>query len=163
MATSPDLEALIRQTIEADKNEKPDKREDFADRADQAGLSLDELIELTLKKADEITEGAASLQGKVDDLQRDYDARLNSEVERSLQREARLLKIFPWAFYAVAPFAVAVLLVKFFKIEQWVSDWQPLVIITGVAITGGVFQHPEWLWTPKDRLCRWLVSRFHVT
>jgi hypothetical protein len=91
MATSPDLEALIRQTIEADKNEKTDKREDFADRADQAGLSLDELIELTLKKADEITEGAASLQGKVNDLQHDYDARLYSEVERSLKREARLL------------------------------------------------------------------------
>ena len=139
MATSPDLEALIRQTIEADKNEKTDKREDFADRADQAGLSLDELIELTLKKADEITEGAASLQGKVDDLQHDYDARLNSEVERSLQREARLLKIFPWTFYAVAPFAVAVLLVKFFKIEQLVSGWQTWAIVTGVAIIGGVF------------------------
>jgi KAP-like P-loop domain-containing protein len=139
MATSPDLEALIRQTIEADKKEIPNKRENFADRADQAGLGLDKLIKLTLEKADEITTGAAALQLKVNELQRDYNARLNAEVERSLQREARLLKVFPWAFYAVAPFAVAVLLIKFFKIEQWFDGVTTGSLTIGLLIILGAF------------------------
>lgn len=139
MATTPDLNTLILKTIEEDKNAIADKKENFADRADEAGLSIDELIKLTLKKADEITEGAASLQVAVDDLERDYNARLNSAVERSLQRETRLLKLISWAFYVLSPFVAAVLLVRFLQIQNLIFAFKGSTIMTAVLILMGVF------------------------
>ena len=128
--TPEDLERLVAESF---------NDSDIAEKADQAGLAQERIVKLIADQPKEIWESAASNQVQVEKLEAEYESKLALRIERSLQREARILQLLKAVVIAIPILSVAYFVLRYFNVPLGyltVIIRQPLWLGLTISLAG---------------------------